>query len=112
MKLTKNYFENETYRCRECDKSLTENEVNTDNWRCDECDKKILINVPNEKHSLVRLNPNEMTKEDWVFDQYTEKFSQLKGITYKGDKYQIGVKEYGVVNLEEDDFVNCMWNDQ
>jgi DNA-directed RNA polymerase subunit RPC12/RpoP len=112
MKITTVQFENETYRCRECDKSLSENEVITDTWKCDECGKKILINKPNEKLSMVRLYPNEMTEEDWVFDQYTEKFYQLKGITFKGGNYQIGIKEYRAVKLKEDDLVNCMWNDQ
>lgn len=112
MKITTNHFENESYSCRDCEKSFSKNEINTDNWKCDECEKKILINIPNEKHSIVRLNPNEMTEEDCVFDQRTEEFFQLKGIAFKGGKHHIGIKNFGVIKVEENDFINCMWNDQ
>ncbi|GGA30954.1 hypothetical protein [Psychrobacillus lasiicapitis] len=111
MRVTSEYFENERYSCRSCNKILQEKQVNTETWRCDACGKKLLIDI-GKRNKLVRLLPSEMTEYDTVYDQYTEKLHELKGINSKGEKYIFGVKGYRGISVSEDEFVNCMWNDQ
>ena len=113
MDITSEYFEDETYYCRECDKDIKDDQVNKQNWCCDDCGRKLLIDIGIENHTnLVRLIPSEMTKYDNVFDKYYRKFHSLKGINYENGKYKIGVAEFGMLKLDEYEFVNCRWNDQ
>ncbi|GAB6462044.1 TPA: hypothetical protein QC153_004083 [Bacillus cereus] len=113
MRITSEYFEDETYWCRECNKDINEEEVNKTTWECDDCNNKILIDIGIENgQRLVRLPPAELTRYDDVYDQYYQRFHSLKGITFENGKYRFGVAEYGMVKVDEDEFVNCRWRGQ
>ncbi|WP_419957201.1 hypothetical protein [Psychrobacillus psychrotolerans] len=111
MKITSKYFENEKYSCRNCKSDYLESQVNTDNWRCDGCGKKVSIDI-GARNKLVRLLPSEMTEYDSVYDQYSKKFHDLKGINILKRNYLINVEEYRGIPVNKGEFVNCMWNDQ
>lgn len=112
MKITTESFKHEYYYCRECDANISQDQLDKSTWRC-ECGKKIIIEVPREETiSLVRLLPEELEKQDAVFDQYTFKFYNLKGISEEGTKYRLGIAGHGNLKINEDEFINCMWNDQ
>ncbi|SCC69454.1 Protein of unknown function [Bacillus thuringiensis] len=40
MRITSDYFEDETYRCFECSKDIKSEDVNVQTWDCDVCNKK------------------------------------------------------------------------
>lgn len=112
MLITTKRLKDETYWCRECDKDISKEEVNTENWECDTCNSKLLIDIGiKNKQMLVRILPSEMTSNDDVYDSYSGSFHSLKGINYDDDKevYKLGVAGYRMVEVEEDDFVNCRW---
>ena len=111
MKITSKYFENEKYYCFNCKRAYLVSQVNTDNWSCDGCGKKLSIDI-GARDRLVRLLPSEMTTKDSVYDQYSKKFHELKGFSPLKRNCLINVKEHGGIPVNNDEFVNCMWNDQ
>lgn len=110
MLITSKRFKGETYWCRECDEDINEGEINMLTWECDNCNNKVLIDIELENDNrLVRLPAKEVTRNDDVFDQHTREFYSLRGITSENGKYRLGVAGFGMVKIDEDDFVNCRW---
>ncbi|PFA00663.1 hypothetical protein CN375_04235 [Bacillus cereus] len=110
MKLTANRFENETYKCLECNEVIESENVNRETWKCNRCKEKIVIGIGEKSGMLIRIRPNEVRQYDSVFDQYDRVFLEVKGDPFDcGEYYYIPVAGHGKVKVVANDFVNCMW---
>ncbi|MGH0945265.1 hypothetical protein ACQVTS_29890 [Bacillus mycoides] len=109
MKITASRFENETYKCYQCDKEIESEKINRETWECDHCNSKVVIDIGEECGVLVRIHPSEIRKYDNVFNQYKREFCEVKGDPfYNGKIYFIPIAGHGSLPVGTNEFVNCM----
>lgn len=100
-------FEEEDYRCGDCQKDLVESEI-TD-WKCNYCGERVIIYSPMLDQEIVRKLPNEVTKQD-TFLMHDHQLHTIYSITKKdnGD-YKYVLKGFGTHTQDKYSYVNILY---
>ncbi|MFX3643358.1 MAG: hypothetical protein ACE3L7_32700 [Candidatus Pristimantibacillus sp.] len=102
-----NTFQDETYRCVECEKSLQKNEV-TNDWKCIYCKTSIVISAPLLDQEVIRKLPQEITTNDLFFLNHESHIISNKTKMEKGD-YEFILKNYGTYKLGKETFAHIVY---
>ncbi|MCW3793846.1 hypothetical protein OM416_19830 [Paenibacillus sp. LS1] len=103
-----NSFENETYRCRECDKDLEDTEV-TDRWTCVHCEQRVIIDAPILDQEIVRKFPDEVTTQD-IFLKQDHQSHLIHDIKQnKSGGYDYVLKGFGTHKQDKNKFAHILY---
>lgn len=104
----------EGYKCVFCDKMYELDELNENSgssWKCPVCGKYIRIAAPQlcSGHIKIRKKAKELREFESINLAGANEFYTVLGITELVDgKLRIGLKNYGSIKVEKDEFVDVI----
>lgn len=101
----------EGYKCFSCDAKITSDIAISSGWKCPNCGDYIWIAAPQlgGGHVKNRKRACEINRLDSVNMAGTEEIYQVLGTTkLKNGKISIGLKNYGSLKVDEDDFLDVI----
>lgn len=97
------------YKCVLCNKFYKFDDIDKSNWKCVICGEYIRIAAPELKsgHIKIRKKAKDIQPMDGV--NVADEVYSVLGITKRTDgKLSAGLKNYGALVVEEDDFVDVI----
>lgn len=99
------------YKCVLCNQKYEFDDACSSDWRCPVCDEYIRIAAPNlcSGHVKVRKKAQEVRELDSINLAGDNNFYTVLGIIERQDgKLGIGLKNYGSIKVEKDDFLDVI----
>lgn len=101
----------EVYKCVFCDKMYELDDVSSSGWKCPICGEYIRIAAPQlcSGHIKVRKKAKEVRKLESINLAGVNDIYSVLGITeLVNGKLSIGLKNYGSIKVEKDEFVDVI----
>lgn len=101
----------EEYKCSFCNKVYELDEINSSSWKCPTCGKYISISAPQlcSGHIKKRIKAKEIRKFESINLAGVNEINSVLGITeLPNGKLRIGLKKYGSIVVEKEEFVDVI----
>lgn len=101
----------EGYKCVFCDRMYELDDVSSSGWKCPVCGEYVRIAAPElcSGHIKIRKKAKDIRELDSINLAGTNELYSVLGITENANgKLRIGLKNYGSINVEKDEFVDII----